>query len=50
MKVMGSIKDKHKKRRDRDVDPLSGGIGNRKEKTRDFDLEDKTIKDKQSKE
>ena len=48
---MGRIRDKHEKnkRKEDDNDPLSGDLGNRDEKNRDFDLDNETIKDKQKK-
>lgn len=49
---MGDIKDKHKKRKkeEGDNDPLSGGLGNRKRDTNDFDIDSETIKDQKNKE
>lgn len=47
--MMGDIRDKHKKRKDRDSDPLSGGLGDRKQ-NKDFDIDSENIKDKQQKE
>ena len=45
---MGRIEDKHKKRKERDKDPLSGSFGETEE-TNDFDIDDETIKDQQNK-
>lgn len=46
---MGSIKDKHRKRKDRDNDPLSGGLGKRNRDTNEFDIDSDTIKEQQNK-
>jgi hypothetical protein len=49
---MGQIEDKHRKRKEQrrsDNDPLSGEIGNRDERTNDFDIDDETIKNQQNK-
>lgn len=46
---MGDIKDKHKKRKQRDNDPLSGGLGDRNRDTNDYDIDSETIKDQKNK-
>lgn len=47
---MGNIRDKHRKRKDQDNNnPLSGGLGNTKRDTNEFDIDSDTIKDQQNK-
>lgn len=44
----GPIEDKHRKRKDKDENPLNE-IGNRDKDTNEVDFEDDTIKDQQNK-
>lgn len=49
---MGQIdenRNKRKEKRRSDNDPLSGELGNRDERTNDFDINSDTIKDQQNK-
>ena len=46
---MGRISDKHKKRKDRDSDPLSGGLGKQDRNANDFDIDSESIRDQQNK-
>ena len=48
----GPIEDKHRGSRDRrksDNDPLTGGLGDRKKETNDFDIDEDTIRDQKNK-
>jgi hypothetical protein len=47
---MGRIEDKHKKRKSGDTESPLGHIGDRNQKTNDFDIDEKTIKDQKNKE
>jgi len=48
-KIMGHIEDKHRKRKNPDTGSPLGHIGDRNQKTNDFDIDEKTIKDQEKK-
>ena len=48
----GPIEDKHRGKKDRrksENDPLTGGLGDRKNETNEVDFDEKTIKDQKNK-